>query len=170
MNQQERSQVVKIFVTLSEIYNRQFSRDALALMADALMDLDGPSVIKALSGYLNDSGSRGFPLPGQVRALVSPQASNDQLALEAANKIIEAMARFGWTNPEKAREFMGPIAWQVVIQDGGWVNLCERTKNDDLPILRAQWRQLAGVVAIRQKQKESFKNQISFEEKKEIEG
>lgn len=150
----ERKMVQKILVTMADFYSRKISADAISLISDALSDLDGQQVITALKKYMTGADSKFFPLPGQIRAMISPEASGDQLALEAANKIIEAMGKFGWTNPEKAREFMGPLAWEVVVRDGGWVSLCERTKNDDLPILRAQWRELAKVVSVRQKQAE----------------
>jgi hypothetical protein len=152
MNQSERNETIKALAVMADVYGRPISKAAISFMADALMDLDGQKVLRALCDYAKDPASRGFPLPGQVRAMVSPEVSKDQLATEAANKIVEAMGKFGWTNPDKARAFMGELAWEVVVREGGWSNLCERTTNDDLPIMRAQWRELAKVVHVRQQQ------------------
>jgi hypothetical protein len=156
MTHAERMHVMKALVYLAELYGKQFSRESFVMMADSLMDLDGTAVLKALQAYTQEPSSRTFPMPGQIRALVNPTVSTEQQAIEAGNKIVEAMTKFGWTNPEKAKEFMGPIAWGVVQREGGWAQLCERTNNDDLPILKAQWRELAKVVAIRQKQEENL--------------
>lgn len=155
MTNDERKHVQKMLLALADLYGRQLSAPAVGLMSDALMDLDGKSVIEALNKYMRDPASRSFPMPGAIRAMIVPEVTGDQVALEAANRIVEAMGKYGWTNPEKAREFMGEIAWEVVKRDGGWAALCERTNNDDLPILKAQWRELAKVVRIRQEQKPS---------------
>lgn len=156
MNFEERKHVQKLMVVLAEVYNRQISQAAIGVMADALMDLDGAAVVTALKKYISDPNSKGFPMPGQIRSMVSPEMSSDQLAVEAASKIVEAMAKFGWTNADNARTFMGEIAWDVVTREGGWTALCERTNNDDLPFLKSQWRELAKVVAIRHAQKQSI--------------
>lgn len=152
MNSEERKSVQRMYVVLSEVYNRSLSEAAISFLADSLMDLDGQKVITAMKSCISNPETKGFPMPGQIRAMVSPQVSNEQLAVEASNKIVEAMSKFGYTQPEKARAFMGEIAWEVVQREGGWQSLCERTTNDELPILKAQWRSLAAVVSIRQKQ------------------
>lgn len=152
MNQQEKKQLKALMVTTSLYYGREINDAVILMQVQDLEDLPFAEVAKAFNDYRKNPSNKGAPLPAMIRAMLCPEMSADQLALEASNKIIEAMARFGWTNLDKAREFMGEIAWGVVVREGGWAQLCERAKNDDLPILKAQWRELAKVVAIRLKQ------------------
>jgi hypothetical protein len=146
-------------------YDAPMSESKLKLFASELAAIPLQELEKAFSIFRNEPGRRLLPMPADIKKILSAgEMSGDYIAIEAASKIVEAMSKFGWTNPEKAKEFMGAIAWEVVKREGGWAALCERTNNDDLPILRAQLRELAKVVAIRQKQ-ESNLNREQLEQK-----
>lgn len=146
-------QLYDVILKNAVFYDVQMSEVKLKILAEELVDLPIEQVIRAYDFFRREPNRRQMPMPADVRARVAPShITNDQFALEASNKIVEAMSKFGWTNPERAEQFMGPIGWEVVKREGGWAQICERTKNEDLPILKAQWRELAKVVAVRQAQ------------------
>lgn len=152
MTDDEKRRLKSLIVTTNLYYGKQMD-DAVILMQVAdLEDLLFMHVARAFQEYRRNPLNRSAPLPASIRAAIVPELSGDQLAIEASNKIIEAMGKFGYTNPEKAREFMGELAWEVVVRDGGWRDLCQRTNHNDLPVMRAQWRELAKVVRVRQEQ------------------
>lgn len=151
----EESKIIKSLIITTNLYYGKKLDDTVVLMqVQDLQDLPVDDIVEAFTKYRIDPANRFAPLPANIRALIAPEVSDEQVGVEAASRIIEAMARVGWVDPQGARAFMGEIAWEVVVREGGWTALCERTKNDDLPILKAQWRELAKVVAIRQKQSE----------------
>lgn len=151
MTGEERKTVQRHLLVLSELYGRQLSTGAIILMSDALHDLDCQKVIAALTRYAADPTSRSFPLPGQIRHLVAPNPSDTENALEAVNRIIEGMAKYGWTQPDRAKQFIGDLGWLVVQREGGWQRVCETSNNDNLPTLKAQWRELAKALTVRSK-------------------
>ena len=143
------TQQIKLILNgLAEYYGVTLTPGQLAMYSEDLADIPVEALVRAIS--LVRQSETFFPKPAVIRSKVF--GSDQDAALEASNKIVEAMGRFGWTNSEQAREFMGEVAWDVVKREGGWTALCERTKNDDLPILKSQWRNLARVVVIRKTQ------------------
>lgn len=150
MTTEEKKQLKALIVTTSLYYGRQLDDVVILMQTKDLEDLPFRQIVDAFNKYRRDAANKFAPLPAAIRAMVNPSLSRDQEALEASKKIVEAMGKFGYLNPDKARNFMGPIAWEVVQREGGWPQLCQRTKNDDLPILGAQFRELAKVVIVRQ--------------------
>lgn len=59
-------------------------------------------------------------------------------ATELANRVWDAIERFGYNQPEEAEKYLGPIGWAFVNNSGRWVSICsiegERTT------YVAQWR------------------------------
>lgn len=143
MNDNERKELAKQLIVLAEIYGRDLSRQALGFMLDQLNELNFEEAMNSLNKYCRDSKNRTFPTPGQLLAIAKPEASDIDNAAEVANRIIQAMSKYGWTQPEKAKQFIGEVGWLVVQREGGWGWICETTTEDKIPTLKAQWRVLA---------------------------
>lgn len=88
------------------------------------------------------------PMPSiaDLESLVRPAASDEDLAIESANRVIEAMAKVGKYDAPRAEAFIGEIGWTVVQRAGGWSHLCSTTLTSQIPTLRAQLRELARTV------------------------
>ena len=84
-----------------------------------------------------------FPSIKQIRAVLDPKADPEQLAILAANAIQERIVKDGWTNPERARERMGELAWSVVQASGGWESVCRGATDQNKQTSIAQWTKLA---------------------------
>lgn len=143
MTQNERKEVANTLLYLSEIYSKEFSKQAFTFMLDSIEHLPAEKILLALKKYVRDPSSKFFPMPGQIIAMVEDKPNDRDVAVNVVNRIIEAQSKHGWNNPEKAREHVGEIGWLVVKANGGWQQMCESTSNDDLTIHRAQWRDSA---------------------------
>lgn len=63
-----------------------------------------------------------------------------------AQRIGEAIGKFGEPWEREARDFLGETAWTVVQRIGGWPNVCSIPTLKDLQIAQTQWRSIAQVV------------------------
>lgn len=145
MNQQEIQKLKAIIATTNAYYGRELTDDVLAMQTHDLADLPFDAVAQAYANYRRNPKHRTAPLPADILEAVNPGKiiNPEHDAIEASNRIVQAMSRYGWTNEERAQEFIGELGWMIVQREGGWRDLCQRTTNDDLPILKAQWRELA---------------------------
>jgi hypothetical protein len=66
----------------------------------------------------------------------------EERALDIATRIEGAIRRLGHGNPEKAKEAIGPVGWEVVNRLGGWISVCD-FDDKDLVEHRKLWERLA---------------------------
>lgn len=151
MNREERKQVGQVIVLTAQYYERKLTPELVSLMVDDLEDLEADAVIEAFREYRRNPANRFFPLPGQIRAIVTPGLDDQSAARDAAGRILSAVARFGWNNPERARVYVGALAWAVVERQGGWRNICETLTYENSGQIQAQWRDLALAISNRAK-------------------
>lgn len=59
-------------------------------------------------------------------------------ATELANRVWDAIERFGYAQPEDAEQYLGPIGWAFVNNSGRWVSICSIEGERTTYI--AQWR------------------------------
>jgi hypothetical protein len=79
-----------------------------------------------------------FPKPVEIKELIYPKVER-QDADYFAGVILKAIPLFGYSQKEKAREYMGDDCWNAVLSCGGWDTICA-TPTDNIGILRAQLR------------------------------
>lgn len=82
-------------------------------------------------------------------AVIRPEALIDAEAREAASRVICAVSKFGYSQPEAAKEWMGSLGWFIVDRAGGWNNLCEFLDHDNQGMHEAQFRELAKAQILR---------------------
>lgn len=100
------------------------------------------NVCKALDKLLENMDRFQFPSIKAVKEILEPTVSTEGEATQAASLIVRAISEIGPYQPAKARALMGDLAWQVVLQCGGWGQICE-IQNSELGMHRAQWRMIA---------------------------
>jgi hypothetical protein len=130
-------------IYLCAYYQTQFPDRVLAMYAEDLADLPQGALLQAFQDIRRDPKVTRFPLPAMIRARVAPSENLDDRAAEIASRIPEALSRFGWNNPKKAREFVGEIAWEIIAREGGWQRVCEMVQDETVSVYKAQWRGLA---------------------------
>jgi hypothetical protein len=128
MDQNERDTLGKSLTMIAFLYGYEFPKERASMFISALIEFIPASLdeyLGALKKYTEDSKNRTFPNPSQLRIYLRPELSVDAKANESANKIRQAITKFGWPEPKQAREFMGELAWAIVERFGGWQYICE---------------------------------------------
>lgn len=139
MTREESQKLKALFVAMSAYYGQRLPDDALALYVEDLADLPYEAVANALTELRRDPRITRCPLPAVVRDRIHPAGNPAAEAIVAANEIAGAIARIGpYRTPT-----LSSLAMDVIRLEGGWEQICEITTNDNLPTLKAQWRELA---------------------------
>lgn len=141
------SEILQLRGTLAlyAAYYRQQLPDAVVVMyAEDLADLDFATVSAALRAYRANPKNRTMPLPAQIREMLEPQVDPESAAREIAARITAAIPKFGWCNSQEARAYIGEVGWQVVLDQGGWMHICQHHGLEiDPSVFQAQARDLA---------------------------
>ena len=139
-----RARIGETWLAIAEMNGRVISQNALRLMLDAVSDLKSDAVLNALNVWVKTTKQNRHPTPAEIRELVSPQVNDDALAREAAIRIQQAIAKYGYMGGEDAEAFIGEIGWQVVRRFGGWRYICENHGIELNPLtFHAQARDIA---------------------------
>jgi hypothetical protein len=144
----DRQALAKTIKAVATYYGRNMDADVLSMMCDDLEDLPIDKVIAGYNQWRRNPANKTFPLPAQIRELVSPGEfiAPETRAREVAGRIVGAITKFGWNNAKEAQVFIGPEGWELVKRMGGWQHLCETTSPKQATMLQAQMRdQLEGV-------------------------
>ncbi|OFZ18520.1 MAG: hypothetical protein A2X94_00835 [Bdellovibrionales bacterium GWB1_55_8] len=132
-----------LIVQTSAYFGQKFEDHVVQMFAEDLADLPVEKVASALKELRRDPKTTRFPLPAAIRAVAKPTLVPEHEAIEAASRIIAAVARIGSYRSDDARQEVGELAWAIVQSEGGWENVCQMLTHDNLSILRAQWKHLA---------------------------
>lgn len=144
MNPIEIRQLKALIVATSMYYGQEFQDQVVNLFVEDLVDLPFERVANAIKEARLDPKTTRFPLPAVIRAkIITVGPSDEDQAIEAANRIVAAVSKHGWCNHEAARASIGELGWRVVSMEGGWRSVCEMLSADNLTSLKAQWRGLA---------------------------
>lgn len=136
---------------LAQLCNFSLSPTILELYDTNLRRLGYQALCNAIDQVIIRRKSRDpFPSISEIAGIIEPSTDPELEAIEAANRIVEAITRYGYTNPERAKEFIGELGWRVVTREGGWENICRSVQSyDALSTHKAQWRQLAKATLLR---------------------
>lgn len=125
MTFEERQKVGAYIVHISVYYGRQIGKEVVSMMVDDFEGYTAEQVMQGYKTYRQDSRNRQFPLPAQIIKILTPTANTDDLAKEAAARVIESVSRFGYTNPDDAKNYIGELGWRAVQRFGGWAHVCQ---------------------------------------------
>lgn len=136
---------LKEAISLTAAYYRQTIPDEVLLMyVEDLMDLPTETVVNAYNDYRKNPKNKSFPLPSQIRDLITPVLNNEEQGREISARIQSAIVKYGYANPTEAQNYIGPIGWKVVSDFGGWSHICENHGlNLDPSSFQAQCRERA---------------------------
>lgn len=128
----------------AEYYGRQLRLEIISMYANDFEGYEIESVIAAYAQYRKNPKNMTFPLPAQIKQILTPELSHDAQANEIASQIRNAIGKFGWCNANEARAHIGEIGWEVVNRAGGWSYICENLGLDlNQLTFHAQARDLA---------------------------
>jgi len=136
------AEIMKLVSALGEYYDKSLTPGQLAMYSQDLMAMEPEQLALAINTYRNDPRNDRFPLPVKLKSMVGLAINPEDEAIQISGRILGAIASVGPYRSQEAREAIGEIGWQVVQAEGGWQTICE-IQTDDIPIRKAQWRQLA---------------------------
>ena len=142
-----KTEYVKIVFALGEYYGKQLTENQLEMYSEDLMNLTPEELVFAIKAYRQNPDNKFFPLPGQLIGIIKPPMTATDEANEVASAILNSIGKDGHTNPERAKDRMGNLAWEVVQRMGGWLHLCETVSPQNEGMFRAQIRGLSETVS-----------------------
>ncbi len=132
MTTNEQLELKRIIVLTSLYYSKPLPDEVVRMYVSDLADLPFDPVVAAIGVYRRNPKNLYMFLPAHLRDIVCPQANNLDLARDTALRIMHAVKKFGHSNSQTARTFVGEEAWTMVNRWGGWETLCKRL-GEDLP-------------------------------------
>lgn len=115
----------EVIILTASYYGRALSEPVLEMYYEDLCDLPTDQVAAAYKTYRRDPKNKTFPLPAQIRDLVDPSPTPEADARAVSGRISEAIVRFGHSNGNEAKLFIGQVGWDIVQSWGGWAYLCQ---------------------------------------------
>lgn len=125
MTKQELSRTAQAFAMVAAYFRIQIDDAVLRMYAEDVSDLPFDDVIAALVSYRKDPKNRFMPLPAQIRDIIAPVSTPEEMAREIAARIEGAIVKFGHPNEAEARNYIGAEGWGIVQRYGGWNHLCQ---------------------------------------------
>lgn len=133
----------EVLIGFAEMCGERLTDSRMKAYLFALKDLSLEELRTGAYKLMNDPSLTRFPMPGKIIEAARPSISTDDEAKEAAGRIVAAISKFGYPNRLEAKKYIGELGWRVVEMQGGWGHLCESTRDQQIPSLQAQFRELA---------------------------
>lgn len=163
MNQEIRKKIAYELEAMSVYYSKQLNPNALSMMVSDLEDLPVELVLMAIKKYRQNPKNRSFPLPAQIREIITPSSDDRSLSIELSRKIIKALGKHGWSwehgyylngkayfEDDRGNKFvnfkdaviseLGEIGWEIIESRGGWKNFTTMANEQEEGIYAAQLR------------------------------
>ena len=105
-----------------------------------LQQFSGSSVMAAVERYIREGQYPTLPPIGTLHKYASEFERGLSMTPEQAWEIVQqAISRYGYPQPDKAREHVGSVIWETIRGLGGWQTVCD-TPSSQATTMRAQWR------------------------------
>jgi hypothetical protein len=140
-----------IWVSLGEYYQRPLTENQIRMYAEDTAAYPVEALIHAAKIWRDNPDNNRCPIPANLIQIINPTPSAQGEAVEVMNRIWEAIGKFGWPNPDGAKEFIGELGWTVVQRYGGWAALCNEANSSEAGIMKAQLRESVKSVSERSK-------------------
>jgi len=141
----------EIIVALAEIYGATLTKLAIKSYHMALEEISQKKVNEIFKEILEDDSIKFMPKPGELHGMAKPKLNPKDKAIMSMERIKNAITKFGWPDPEGARNFLNETEWNLITNRGGWNAFCSEPRNNiHDPMIYAQTREslLSTYVAI----------------------
>lgn len=131
-------------IGMAGAFNININEATIGWYYQALQHLDPEKVYTALKQYGRTTKQKSLPTPAHIEELINPKVNQESEARDAASRIVYAISKFGYTNSNDAKNYIGELGWLVVERFGGWGYLCEKLGAElQLTTMFAQMRDVA---------------------------
>ena len=137
MNISDKPKFANLMTSLCELHNKKLSPELIAIYWHALKQYEFSIIQKCMSHLICDTNIGQFmPKPADVIALINGKTTTR--AMKAWNKVLWAIRFIGaWDSVQ----FDDEKIHAVIMDMGGWTQLCRRNSND-LPFLAREFERL----------------------------
>lgn len=120
-------QIEKLLLDLAMIYrDEKVTRQHIRLWATILNDFSIEEIQKCAYAYIKDPENTWFPIPiTKLMTYLEESVDPKDEAKLIADRVICAVSKYGYTNGNQAREYIGDIGWEAVTEKYYWAYLCE---------------------------------------------
>lgn len=129
LSQQDRDRLAKELINMAFMYGRENTTpefySTMISSLDKFFNLSLDKYLVAINSYMRDQKNKTFPSPMALRPYLEPELDSDTRGKLAAARVIEAVSKFGYTNPTEAKQYIGELGWNAVSRFGGWTYVCE---------------------------------------------
>jgi hypothetical protein len=143
-----KNKIVETLFILADVFEKKISEEMAQIYFRALVKYPEDEVCRVLEKCATNCKS--FPLLVDILSMLNPALEPRDEGVETANMIWKCIGKFGYTNPEAAKKYMGTLAWETVQHLGGWQDVC-KINNDDRNHFIPQVRDL--VIALNKRAK-----------------
>jgi hypothetical protein len=136
MQESDKREFASVLQATMDVYNKEISTDVIKIWWMALNTYPIEQVKYGLSKYITSADYGKFP-PKPADIILMMDGSSQNAALDAWNKVMEAISRAG---AYKSVCFDDPIIHLAIDDIGGWIGLGE-TLEKDLPFIQKRFEQ-----------------------------
>lgn len=142
MTREEQEFIAKL-TGLAHLCGFTLTPEVISLYDQHLGELGYADAARAIDRIIVERRSRDpFPSVKEIREVIRPELRPEDEASEVVGRIVGLVSRAG-PYANGVADALGPIAWEIVCEEGGWVTVCELLTYDNMPTLKAQWRRAA---------------------------
>lgn len=135
----------KMLVKLASYYEKTLSPEQINIYAEQLHGaLNHQEMSHACKLYIDDPKNEFFPRPiSKLIQLIKTPVSENDVAVDVASRVLEAVSRFGWANEGEAMDYVGEAGKMAVKRFGGWMHICQNLGVDiSITTFQAQIREM----------------------------
>ena len=126
-------------------YGEAMTKDRLESFVGLMRNCEPSEVEMAMENLMRNPEITRMPLPGKVLQEINPTETPIDAAQCLLLRAQEAVTRFGFYQPDAAKEYVGEIAWSALGGEPGWRDFCA-VKSSEAGVARAQLRERLRVV------------------------
>lgn len=151
MNPEDKLKQTKLVLNkLANYYRTTLNKEQIQMYANDLQVLTIDEMVKAIQIYRADPKNEFFPLPGKLVSIIRPVENELDEGRVVAGRIMTAIGKFGSYRWMDAKVWMGELAENVVLLQGGWKSICE-LDSEQIKAEQPRWRDMAVTLSKRSK-------------------
>ena len=107
---------------------------------------DYSGIFSKIVSEFKPTATVSFPMISHVREIlnINPDKEKKEEAQNIADRIIEAVNKCGYNNPDAARKYIGELGWRVLHEGyGNWLSFSTKLLSEQVEITRAHIRDSA---------------------------
>lgn len=119
--------IAKMLIDMAKFYSEALDERQLEMYVKVLTQFPTELVLECGKEYVHDVRNTRFPIPPHkiMERHLPKQATPKDVARDTSLRIRTAVSKYGWCNPNEARDYIGETGWQIVERFGGWMHICQ---------------------------------------------